>query len=211
MATIARGRFIVFEGIDGSGKSTQVRLLSKRLKLGSVRVYETMEPTDSPIGSLIHQIMSGRVRSDHKTIAALFVADRLDHLQNEINGILSKIEQGISVLADRYYFSSYAYHGVHMHMDWVIQANALSAQLLRPDVTIFIDVEPDLCIERLRDDRSRLELYENVGNMRKVREQYFEAFKQLAKEERVVIVDGNQSEERVAADVWQAASSLFQP
>ena len=74
------GKFIAFEGIDGSGKSTQIEYLTEKLKKENIYYYTTMEPTDSPIGSLIHQIMTGRVKTDNKVIAALFVADRLDHL-----------------------------------------------------------------------------------------------------------------------------------
>ena len=112
--TNERGRFIVFEGIDGSGKTTQIQLLKNRLQQEGIECYSTREPTDSPIGSLIHQIMTGRVRSDNKVIAALFVADRLDHLLNPTDGILEKIGSGISVISDRYYFSSYAYHSIDM-------------------------------------------------------------------------------------------------
>ena len=85
-----RGIFIAFEGIDGSGKSTQVARLAKRLRSMDYKVYETFEPTDSPIGSLIHQIMIGRIQAGQETIASLFVADRVDHLLNDINGILKK-------------------------------------------------------------------------------------------------------------------------
>ena len=118
-----KGKFIAFEGIDGSGKSTQVRLLAERLRSENIPFYTTMEPTDSPVGSLIHQIMTGRVKADPKVIAALFVADRLDHLLNDVNGISQKIDEGTTVIMDRYYFSSYAYQSVDAPMDWVIQAN----------------------------------------------------------------------------------------
>mgnify|MGYP002511929704 CR=1 FL=1 len=102
-----KGNFIAFEGIDGSGKSTQIGLLAERLKKEGVCCYTTMEPTNAPVGSLVRQVMTGRIRMDNKAIAALFAADRLDHLLNEVDGIASKIEEGTTVLTDRYYFSSY--------------------------------------------------------------------------------------------------------
>lgn len=157
---VKKGKFIAFEGIDGSGKSTQIRLLSNRLRNIGVYCYTTMEPTDSPIGSLIHQIMTGRMKTDNKVIAGLFVADRLDHLLNEVNGILPKILEGTTVITDRYYFSSYAYHSVDMPMEWVIQANAQSKEILQPTITIFIDVEPDTAIERIAKNRFHQELFE---------------------------------------------------
>ena len=128
--------FIAFEGIDGSGKSTQVKLLTDSLKKAGHKVYSTFEPTDSPIGSVIRNIFKHRIEADHRVIAGLFVADRLDHLLNKTDGILKKLEEGYTVITDRYYFSSYAYHGTHMSLDWVIEANSLSADLLRPDLNI---------------------------------------------------------------------------
>src|SRR5436305_1829730 len=130
--------FIALEGIDGSGKSTQLKRLSEKLTSTGHKVYATFEPTDGPIGSVIRNIFRGRMNADHKTIAGLFVADRLDHLLNEVNGIIKKLHEGYTVITDRYYFSSYAYHGTHMNMDWVIEANAMSAELLKPDINIFI-------------------------------------------------------------------------
>ena len=126
-----RGKFIVFEGIDGSGKSTQSSLLTAHLQARGLPCYRTFEPTDSPIGSLIHQMMTGRIRADNKVIAALFVADRYDHLTNPLDGFKEKLDAGVTVVADRYYFSSYAYHGVDLDMDWVIAANSISAELPR--------------------------------------------------------------------------------
>jgi dTMP kinase len=76
----ARGAFIAFEGIDGSGKGTQIRKLKKFMEKQDYPVFRTAEPNDSPMGSLIHKIMIGRVKTSNDVIAALFVADRLDHV-----------------------------------------------------------------------------------------------------------------------------------
>ena len=107
-AQMGKGKFIALEGIDGSGKSTQIQYLAERLKEREIRCYTTFEPTYSPIGAVIHQILSGRVKTDNRALAALFVADRMDHLLNEVNGIAPMLEEGITVISDRYYFSSYA-------------------------------------------------------------------------------------------------------
>ncbi|TVR82082.1 MAG: dTMP kinase [Saprospirales bacterium] len=202
--------FIALEGIDGSGKSTQVRHLTTWLKEAGWPVYPTFEPTDGPVGSLIRNIFSGRIEADHRTIAGLFVADRLDHLLNKTNGILGKLEQGISVVADRYYFSSFAYQGAHMDMEWVIQANAQSRQLLQPDINLFIDVEPEACMERMEKSRRAVDLYETLENLKKVRENFFRAFDQLSHSEHIVIIDGNQSEERVSVDIAREVTGLIQ-
>ena len=206
---VKKGKFIAFEGIDGSGKSTQIRLLANKLKEIGVYCYTTMEPTDSPIGSLIHQIMTGRIKTDNKVIAGLFVADRLDHLLNDVNGVLPKIMEGTTVITDRYYFSSYAYHSVDMPMDWVIQANAQSKELLQPTITIFIDVNPDNAVERIAKNRFHQELFEKKSRLIKVREKYLEAFEKLKDEENIVIIDGDRSQEEIAEEIWDKVKSYF--
>lgn len=207
--TVNHGNFIAFEGIDGSGKSTQIALLTERLKKEGVCCYTTMEPTDSPIGSLIHQIMTGRVKTDNRVIAGLFVADRLDHLLNDVNGILSKIKEGTTVLTDRYYFSSYAYHSVDMPMEWVIKANEQSSEILKPTVTVFIDVDPDVALERIAKNRFHQELFEKKSRLVKVRENYMKAFEVLKDEEKYVIIDGNRTQEQIAEQVWEAVRGYF--
>ncbi len=206
---IKRGKFIAFEGIDGSGKSTQIQLLSNKLRDMGIYCYTTMEPTDSPIGSLIHQIMTGRIKTDNKVIAGLFVADRLDHLLNEVDGIFSKILEGTTVITDRYYFSSYAYHSIDMPMEWVIQANAQSKEILQPTVTIFIDVNPDIAVERITKHRSRLELFEKKSRLIKVREKYLEAFERLKGDENYIIIDGNKQEDEIAKNIWDEVKHYF--
>jgi len=200
--------FIAFEGIDGSGKSTQVKLLSEKLQKAGHSVYSTFEPTDSPIGSIIRNIFKHRIEADERTIAGLFVADRLDHLLNKTNGVLKKLKEGYTVITDRYYFSSYAYHSVHIPLDWIIEANSLSAELLRPDLNIYIDMDPEISMSRLNSGRSSIELYENVHNLRLVREKYFEAIEFLKFQENVFITDGNRSAEIIGAEIWNEVSKI---
>jgi dTMP kinase len=130
----------------------------------------------------------------------------LDHLLNKTNGMLKKLEEGYTVITDRYYFSSYAYHGVHMSMDKVIEANAISAELLRPELNIYIDIAPEISMERLSKTRSSMELYETSENLKKVRSKYFEAFEQLKSQENIFVTEGNRSPELIAADVWNEVS-----
>ena len=208
LLAMQRGKFIVFEGIDGSGKSTQIKLLANYLREKGVSVYTTCEPTDGPIGSVLHQCMTGRIPSDEKTIAALFVADRLDHLNNPVNGILSKIEAGITVLSDRYYLSSYAYNGAHVSLDWVIQANAMCAELLRPDINIYIDIDPQVSLGRV-SRRGSTERYEKLDNMERVRKKYFELFERLGKEEKIAVVQSRREVQETAKKIREVADELF--
>ncbi len=204
------GVFIAFEGIDGSGKSTQAKLLAKRLKDMGIKIYETREPTDAPVGALIRQILTGRIKTDNKVIAALFLADRLDHLLNNTDGICGKIEDGVTVISDRYYFSSYAYHSVDVDMDWVINANSICADLLRPSCTVFIDVTPDESLDRIAKGRYQSELFETKERLTLVKEKYMEAFEKLKDKENIIIVNGNQTPEKIAEAIWNKVKCYFE-
>ena len=201
--------FIAFEGLDGSGKSTQIKPLADKLKEQGFKVYTTAEPTNSRIGLMIKDIFRHKMEADDRTIAALYAADRLEHVLNKRDGILKKLEEGYTVITDRYYFSSYAYHGTHMDIDWVIEINSLTADLLRPDLNIFIDVPVGVCVTRLSHGRSIEELYENEENLNKVREKYFEAFEKLKEKEKVFIADGNRPAELISKEVWQEVFEMI--
>jgi dTMP kinase len=194
--------FIALEGIDGSGKSTQLKLLKEKFEQAGHRVHTTCEPTDSPIGKIIRDIFTHKMEADHRTIAALFVADRLDHILNKTNGLLKMLEDGYVVISDRYYFSSYAYQSAHVELDWVIKANSLSAALLRPDLNVYIDITPEQSIERIKKGREKIELYETLENLRNVRDKYFEVMDLLNGDEKVFVTDGNRMPEAISSEIW---------
>ncbi len=196
--------FVALEGIDGSGKSTQARLLADKLTREGHKLHATFEPTDGPVGTMIRAILKGHTATDERVIAGLFVADRLDHLLNKEYGIIKKMEEGYTVVCDRYCFSSYAYQGSHMSMNWVIDANAMSASILRPDLNIFIDVPVDMCMQRITAHRLQVDLYETLEQLTTVKNNFFKAFEKLRDQERIVIIDGNRQTAEVAADVYQA-------
>lgn len=203
------GLFLAFEGIDGSGKTTQIERLRRRLEAEGIRCLLTREPTDGPVGSLLRQILTGRTAADHRVIASLFTADRVDHLVNETDGILRRVREGVTVITDRYYFSSYAYQGVDMGLDWVIAANSVSAGILRPDLTVFLDLPVERAMERIQKNRYTQELFEKEERLRAVRGKYLEAFEKLREEERVAVVDADAAEDAVAERVWDAVSPLL--
>jgi len=203
------GKFIVLEGIDGSGKSSQIGRLVERLEGLGIPCRADREPTDRPVGALIRRALTGETPLDPRVIAALYAADRLDHLVNGENGLCAALDQGITVVSDRYYFSSYAYHSVDVDMDWVIEANSLSAGLLRPTVTVFLDVPVETAMERIRRNRDHEELFEKEDRLKKTRKLYFAAFQRLKDVERVAVVDGAGTEEQVAGRIWAAVSPYF--
>lgn len=204
-----RGKFIAFEGIDGSGKSTQIALLEKKLKEQGIPVYLTREPTDGPYGAMLHTIMTGRLDACEETIAALYVADRMDHIKNTRNGLLKKIESGITVITDRYYFSSYAYQGAHMSMDWTIMANSVCADALRPDLNLFLDLEPEISYQRICQNRTDFEIYEKLDNLKRTREKYMEAFSKLKDQEKVAVIPANGTVEEIQEQIWKQVKVLF--
>lgn len=206
---MGRGRFIVFEGIDGSGKTTQMKLFSQRLKADGMSCCETREPTDGPVGALVNQILKKRLAADEAVTAALFAGDRLDHLLNQYNGICSKVEQGIHVVSDRYYLSSYAYNGSKVPLDWVMKLNEQAARILRPDAHIFVDVLPELAVRRILDNRFETELYETTENLRMVREQFFQVFELVKNEENIIVVDGSGTPEEIAEEIWSKTKAIL--
>lgn len=204
-----RGHFITFEGIDGSGKSTQISLLKKRMEQGEQRCFLTAEPSTGPIGVMIRQCLSGRMKTDEKTIAALFASDRLDHLLNDTDGICSKINQGIHVICDRYILSSYAYQSVRVPFDWVRNLNSAAADTLRPDCHIFIDISPETAIERMKKERFHTELFETKDRLTEVRNRYIELIEQLKDEETIIRIDGSQTVEQISEEIWKNVSNIL--
>ncbi|MBR5613820.1 MAG: dTMP kinase [Clostridia bacterium] len=196
-----KGKFIVFEGIDGSGKSTQLKLLADALEKNGVSCVTTLEPTYGMVGEVLHEILSGKKTADPKVTAALFVADRLDHLTNVENGVCRMLDAGITVLCDRYYFSSYAYQSVEVPSDWVMDANRLAADTLRPDYTFFVDVSPETAMERITQNRRTTEIYETLERLTAVREGYIKAFEKLQNVEKIKIFDGNKSISEIAEEI----------
>jgi len=201
--------FIALEGIDGSGKSTQIAMLREYMEKRGRRVYETREPSDLRTGRTIRQYLTGELRADNRVIAALFVADRLEHILDGEEGLLKKKNDGYDIITDRYYFSSYAYQSVDMPMDWIISANSVAAELMKPDVTIFIDIMPEEAMSRISANREGTELFETTDRLRATRDKYFEAFRKLKESESVEIIDGSGDAETVHKLIVKTVEKYF--
>ncbi|MBC8031821.1 MAG: dTMP kinase [Pyrinomonadaceae bacterium] len=212
-----KGKFIVFEGLDGSGQTTQANLLTKWImeKRGQFAYY-TKEPTDGPLGLMLRLFLSKRLycapnngnatprRPDETTMALCFAADRADHLHNEI---LPKLKDTVHVIADRYYHSSLAYQSVDAELPWIREINR---NIVRPDLTLFLDVPPAICMKRMQSQRWHVELYEDLDNLEKVRKNFLLTLdKSKAEGERIEIISGHQSSKDVHRDVVQAVKSYF--
>lgn len=202
------GRFIVFEALDGAGKTTQVHLLSRHLAQ-SRPVYVTYEPSDGPAGLQIRLVLEHRIQMDSAALAALFAADRMDHLYhcNGEGGIVARLQRGVDVVSDRYYLSSFAYQGMTLDWDWIAQ---MHVHCIRPDLTLFVDTPVALCLERIARRRGgRFDLFENQEALTHVRQAYLTAIDRLAQTgENVKIVDGNAPPDQVHAAIWEHVAQL---
>jgi dTMP kinase len=194
--------FIAFEGIDGSGKSTQVKLLADKLNANGHTVHLTAEPTKGPIGKMIREIFAGKQFADQGAIAGLFVADRLQHIHHPEEGMLQLLQQGTTVITDRYYLSSYAYHSVFVDMDWVIEANKLAAQALKADITIYIEMQPEESMQRIAANRQSTEMYETLENLTAVKNNYTKAIEKVNAVENIVTIKGNRTPEEVHEEIF---------
>ena len=163
-------------------------LLGAAFEQAHLPFHRTHEPSEGEIGRLLRKVLRREIPSNEQSIAALFLADRLDHLQRPEDGILTQLQQGVHVLCDRYYFSSYAYHVPYVSLDWVIAANRPCAELRRPDLTLFLDISVEESLRRIRRGRNTTELFENRDRLTQVRDNYFRAFDRLRDEERIAII-----------------------
>lgn len=194
------GKFIVFEGIDGSGKSTQIKLIANRLSQQGKQYQVTREQTDGEVGKLIQKCLTRQTVVDHHVIAALFAADRLDHIL-KFGGLRETLENDTVVLCDRYYLSSYAYQSLDIDLNWIMDINSVSMNLLKPDCHIFIDVAPEMAMKRL-GKRKSLEIYEELEKLTKVSTNYHNIIKKLHDTENIVIINGNRNIKSINDDIW---------
>lgn len=206
---IQKGLFIVFEGIDGSGKSSQAKLLYQKLLKKNYKVLLTSEPTDNEIGKLIRKILNGDKKTDYLTIAALFVADRIEHLCNNELGLKKLYDEGCIIICDRYYLSNYAYNSMHVNIEWLIEANKICSEILRPDLNIFIDVKAEECMQRLKNNREAYELFEKTETLTTVRNNYFKIFEKLKNREEVEIINGERKIEEIELEIWNLLSKKW--
>ena len=200
------GRLLVLEGIDGSGTTTQTERLVAHLRQQGRRAVPTREPSTGPIGRLLREILLGQHRMPHgaavngQTMALLFAADRLDHLQREIEPLLN---EGVDVVTDRYLMSSLAYQAEEADREWVA---TLARGVRPPDLTILLDIPIDVAAERRKLAGRPEERYDAHSYLARVAENY----RRLARADpRAVILDGSGSRESVEAAIAAAVQARF--
>jgi dTMP kinase len=197
---------IVIEGLDGAGTTTQVRRLVEHLNTRGQRAHATREPSDGPVGKLIREMLTGGhaiegQKLSQSTFGLLFAADRLDHLQREVE---PKLHAGTWVVSDRWYHSSLAYQGTGADRDWIAMLNGRAR---RPDVTVFLRVRPEVAAQRRVDAGRVQELFEDLEMQREVDAGYRATIDELAAQgEKIITINGEQSEDDVFVEVVRAVS-----
>jgi dTMP kinase len=192
-----KGAFIVIEGLDGSGKSTQAKLLASKLKKSHRAVY-TAEPSHGKIGRFIrNRILYGETRPPTAVEALLFAADRIEHVRNEV---LPALEKGCLVVSDRYLYSSLAYQGsAGLSLEWIQTINEYA---MKPDLALFVDVSPETVISRLKRKKSVMENLETQRNVREVYLKYVENGE-------LTSVDGDKPKKVVAEEILTKITSFM--
>jgi len=196
-----RGVFICIEGIDASGKTTQAHQLVKNLRLRGLDALFTSEPSSGEIGKIIRKhVLNRKKRMSAAVEALLFAADRLEHLEKEIKPALKK---GKIVICDRYVYSTMAYQGAaDLDLKWIEKINQFA---LIPDMALFIDVSPEIGIERMLS-KSKKSVMETLKNQRRVCEVYLK----MVNEGLLMRIDGNNSVEVVAAEILKTVSRFLE-
>lgn len=162
-----RGKFIVFEGIDGAGKTTQAKLLYEFLKEKNVPVVLTKEPTDGKIGRLLNYFLNKEEKINNYALQLLFTADRADHLEKVI---LPNLKKGKTIICDRYFFSTIAYGLLEINdFFWL---KTLNKNFPVPHITFFLDLPVEESLKRIRKKRKYLSLFEKEKVLKKIRQNY---------------------------------------
>ncbi len=192
---MAKGKFVVIEGLDGSGKSAQVDLLVSFLKNLGKDVIVTKEPTnDSEAGRKIKQVLKKEITIENPLeLQKLYVEDRKEHLENKV---IPALIEGKYVISSRYYFSTFAYGGADgLDLDYLIQLNK---DFLKPDITFIIDVSSESCIKRIEQRGQEKEYFEELEKLKKIGN-FYKKFPAMF--ENVMLINGEKAISEVFEEI----------
>lgn len=198
------GKYYAFEGIDGSGKTTQVEKLSEYFEKQGKEVFVTKEPTNGEIGLLIKKIISGQIKIPPASLQYLFAADRGVHLEEEV---IPHLKSGKVVLSDRSFWSAVCYGISDLGLDesekerLLVAYNilALYGGYLVPDKTFVINVPANVAIERIKMRNDKNTLYEKQGTLEKVQKEYVWLAGKFS--DKLILIDGTKSVDEVFEEI----------
>lgn len=191
--------FVVFEGLDGAGTTTQMQLLAEYCDQNDRPCRATFEPTNKPIGRLVRSVLRKQIVTTPLSLAMLYAADREDHLNNPVNGLMRDLDEGKLVICDRYLYSSLAYQSVDSDFETIQRLNAFPS----PQYLFFIDTPVDECLRRIKGRGDQEELFERHEFLEKVKENYERIFETLGKEVTLVRLDGLLPKEEIARNIQE--------
>ena len=203
-----RGRLIVFEGIDGAGKTTQIELLEQTLQKRGRRIFRTAEPTDSESGKKLRRILSGADSSTPAELALLFTIDRVSHNLRPEVGIAAMLAGGIDVICDRYYYSTIAYQGNETDPEWVTQMNRGCPAIAKPDLCIFLDLPAEESMKRIEAGRSTREIFETRERLEQIRKAFLDTFARMP-DENIRIVNAAHPIPEIADEIRILVESIL--
>ena len=179
--------------MDGCGKTTQLKLLTEKLREQGEKVIETNEPTKGSVGKLVRQVLEKKVILPPDALQLLFVADRSDHLKQTIKPALSA---GKVVISDRYLWSTIAYGSLNLDKNWLL---SLHRYCLYPNISIFLEVKPKTCLQRIGLRGENKTIFEEEEKLRRV----WQTYQWLAKKfrEDIIIIDGERKPEAISREI----------
>ena len=192
--------FVVFEGIDGAGTSTQIKLLTQK---APERFFSTAEPTSGETGLFLRRMLSGAFSVDEKTNAFLFAADRCEHIYGK-GGIIEKINEGKIVLSDRYFFSSLAYQSVSCGQEI---PRLVNSAFPLPEYLFFFQINPEISLGRVNARGEKKEIYEKIELQKKIAAQYEAVISEYEKGEKgqgmkIIRIDASRSIEDISEEIY---------
>ncbi len=194
-----KGKFIVFEGIDGAGKSTQAKMLADYLSSKGRQAVLTAEPTSLESGKALRRALSGAEKKSEEQLAMMFVSDRIAHNEEGENGIIALLERGIDVISDRYYYSTLAYQGQTTDYEWVKSMNKKCPKITRPDICFYLDLSAEESLSRIKARNETLEIYENTQKLTAVRASFMAVIDDLRSEgENITVIDASKTVDEMA-------------
>ena len=199
--------YIVFEGIDGAGTTTQIKLLAERFP--EENVCTTAEPTGSETGKFLRRMLKGEFSVDERTASYLFAADRCEHIYGKC-GIIEQTQNGKTVLSDRYFFSSLAYQSVTCGKEL---PELLNSPFPLPELLFYFKIDPEKSLKRVLSRGGNIEIYEKLDFQKKTAEAYDEVIKLYDGTEKgrgmtVITVDAEKSIEEIAEFIWNCVKNL---
>ena len=188
--------FIVFEGIDGAGTSTQIKKLTD---IDPINFVATSEPTSGATGKFLRQMLSGDFKVDEKTSAYLFAADRCEHIFGR-GGVKELIDSGKIVISDRYFFSSLAYQSISCGEEL---PRLLNSPFPLPEILFYFEIDPEISLARVNARNEKKEIYEKLDLQKKIAAQYEIVIKEYEKKSqetgiKIVRIDATDSIENIS-------------